>query len=118
MGLTNQLKPHIQYLKRLTEAGFDDIQLLQRTTAEQVLTEKRIELLRAVEREDVESVRELSRVVERDVGRVSDDLNVLYKAEIIEYEQNGRAKRPVLAHENVFVQPIVYEGQVLEEDLL
>lgn len=116
MSVTDHLRPGIDYLKRLTESGFDDVHLLQRITAERVLTEKRIELLRAVEREEFESVRELSRIVERDIKRVSKDLKVLYEAEIINYEQNGRAKRPVLAHNNVFVQPVVYEGKVLEED--
>lgn len=116
MGLASRLSPGIGYLKRLTEAGFEDIHLLQRATAERVLTEKRIELLRAVETESVESVRELSRIVDRDVGRVSEDLKVLYEAEVINYEQNGRAKRPVLAHDNIFVQPVVYEGHVLKEN--
>ncbi|GAA5061309.1 hypothetical protein ACFFQF_23135 [Haladaptatus pallidirubidus] len=43
------------------------------------------------------------------------DLDILYGAGVVEYKQNGRAKRPVLAHKNVFVKPVVFEGEPMED---
>ena len=43
---------------------------------------------------------------------MSRDLDVLFEASVINYEDNGNSQRPVLAHENVFVEPLIYDGQV------
>lgn len=103
---------NIDYLRRLTQAGFEDVLVLSRETAEEVLTEKRMELLQELSTADVSSMRELAQHVDRDISIVSRDLDVLYEADVIEYEQAGRSKRPVLAHENVMVEPIVFDGEV------
>lgn len=117
MSIKTRVSTAVEFVKRLSDAGFEDTHLLQRETAEKVLTEKRMELVREIATTEPESVRELARRVDRDVGRVSRDLDTLYKAEVIEYEQKGRAKQPVLAHENIFVWPVVYDGSVLEENV-
>lgn len=112
----NDYSPAVNYLKQLAESGMADVHVIQRETARKVLTEKRTELLSEVLYNPAESVRELARNLERDPGRVSEDLKVLYKAEIIDYEEGeGRAKRPVLAHKNVHVTPIIYDGELIEE---
>ena len=113
MATHEQIDPEIQYLKQLSEADLSDVLTLRRDTAENVLTEKRVELLRTIERQDVSSIRDLARQVDRDVSIVSRDLDVLFEADVIEFEQDGRAKRPKLAHENIFVKPVVFE-QVME----
>lgn len=105
---------HVEYLQWLAESGPDDALTLRRETAERVLTEKRMELVAAVAEGDVESVRDLARRLDRDVSIVSRDLDVLFEAAVIDYERDGRAKRPVLAHENVLVDPVVFDGQVLD----
>lgn len=104
----------VEYLRRLSQAGFDDVLVLQRDTAEEVLTEKRMELLNELAADDNEitSMRDLGRRVDRDISIVSRDLDVLFEADVIDYEQAGRSKRPVLAHENVVVEPIVFDGDV------
>ena len=104
----------VEYIRRLSEAGFDDVLVLQRDTAEEVLTEKRMELLKELAADDTEitSMRDLARRVDRDISIVSRDLDVLFEADVIDYEQSGRSKRPVLAHENVVVEPIVFDGDV------
>jgi hypothetical protein len=33
---------------------------------------------------------------------------------VVDYEDNGRAKRPVLAHDTVLVEPVVFDGAVFE----
>lgn len=104
-----------KFIRRLAEAGFDDVLLLSRSTAEEVLTEKRMELLNEIATDDLESMRDLGRRVDRDISIVKRDLDILYEAGVVEYEQNGRAKRPVLAHKNVFVKPVVFEGEPMED---
>jgi len=112
MAASPHVDPEIQYLQQLAEAGLSDV-LRLRDTAETVLTEKRMALLSHIEDHEVTSVRDLARQVDRDVSIVSRDLDVLFEADVIEFEQDGRAKRPKLAHENIFVKPVVFE-QVME----
>jgi len=111
--------PSVEYLRRLSEAGFDDVLVLSRETAEEVLTQKRMELLAALSADDADitSMRDLARRVDRDISIVSRDCDVLYEADVIDYEQEGRSKRPVLAHENVVVEPIVFDGDVPFDDV-
>jgi predicted transcriptional regulator len=116
MSIKSQGNTEMKYLRWLTEIGQEDIHVIQRETAERVLTPERIRLLNAIKDEKPNSVRELARVVDRHVSVVSDDLNVLFEADIVEYETEGRSKRPLLAHENVFVQPVVFDGDVMAGD--
>lgn len=112
----NSLDTSLAFLRRMADTGLDDVILLSQETAERVLTGKRMELLREIERRDLESVRELARHVDRDVSIVSRDLDVLYEAEVIDFEDgSGRSKRPVVAHENILVKPVVFDGDILDE---
>lgn len=43
---------------------------------------------------------------------VSRDLDILFEADIVDFEQDGRSRAPKLAHENVLVEPLVYDGEV------
>ena len=106
----------VEYLRRLSEAEFDDALVLRRDTAEEVLTEKRMELVAEIANGDVPSMRELARRVDRDISIVSRDLDVLFEASVIDFEHEGRSKRPVLAHENVMVEPVVFEGEANHEE--
>ena len=114
MAARPHVDPEVQYLKQLDEVELSDVLLLRRDTAETVLTEKRMALLSHVENHEVTSVRDLARQVDRDVSIVSRDLDTLFEADVIESEQDGRAKRPKLAHENIFVKPVVFNEQVME----
>lgn len=116
MDKTTSLDGRIEFTKRLVDGGFKDVLVLQRKTAERVLTEKRMELVEKVATDEVSSVRGLARQLDRDVSIVSRDLDVLFEAEVLDYEQHGRSKKPVLAHENVFVEPLVFEGTALTHD--
>ena len=106
----------VEYLRRLADVGFDDVLVLRQDTAEEVLTEKRMELVAEIANDDIPSMRELARRVDRDISIVSRDLDVLFEAGVINFEQEGRSKQPVLAHENVLVEPVVFEGEVNHEE--
>lgn len=115
MSPTHNSGGSLTFLRRLAEAGIDDTLILKRETAEQVITEKRMELIEELATDEVESVRDIARRVDRDVSIVSRDLDILFEAGVIDFEEDGRAKRPVLTHENILVQPLVFEGRVLKE---
>lgn len=110
MDKPTPLDNRIEFTRRLVEGGFENVLVLQRATAERVLTDKRMEIVEKVTTDDVSSVRDLARQLDRDVSIVSRDLDVLFEAEVIDFEQHGRSKMPILAHENVFVEPLVFEG--------
>lgn len=110
-GSGNENK-NVDYLRWIAESGLSDAITLRRETAEEVLTAKRMELIEAIATTNVESVRALARQLDRDVSIVSRDLDILYDADVIEFETSGRAKQPVLAHETVLIEPVVFEGGV------
>jgi predicted transcriptional regulator len=92
--------------RALAKQGMDDVFVLNRESAREVLTEKRTEILDTLKSEDVESVRHLADILDRDKSVVSQDLQVLAKNDIVEYEKEGRRKIPQVKHENVVVAPI------------
>lgn len=112
MAVKQATYPNVEFLQELSKLDLEDIHVIRRETAERVLTPERMRLLKKIESEDTKSVRELARQVDRNVSVVSRDLDVLFEADIIRFEQDGRAKKPRLAHENVFVEPIVFNGGV------
>lgn len=93
--------------RALAKAGMEGVNVITQRTAEQVLTQRRREILRTIRDEQPESVRALARTLDRDKGAVSRDLATLCEAGVVTYEPNGRAKRPVLAQEHLVVEPIV-----------
>lgn len=105
----------VEFLKRLSEADLNDVLIVQRESAERALTEKRTELVEEISTGEAASVRDLARRVGRDVSIVSRDLDVLFEEGIVDFERDGRAKKPVLARETVLVEPLVFEGEVAFE---
>lgn len=93
--------------RALAQEGFEDVYVLDRESAERVLTEGRLAVLDCVRDGDVESVRGLARELERDKGAVSRDLDVLARHDLVTYREEGARKVPVLKHETVIVEPVV-----------
>jgi len=116
MSIQTKTSKKIAFQKELAKTDLDDIHTIRKETARTVLTDARMELIDVISTGDVESVRDLARRVERNVSIVSRDLSVLYEADIIEYEEEGRSKRPILAHSNILVSPVVFAGRVLQEE--
>lgn len=58
------------------------------------LTERRWELVRALQKDGIAGVRELSRRVDRDVRRVHDDVGVLLELGLIEKNEQGKLVCP------------------------
>jgi len=68
-----------------------------------LLTDRRVELLQSVMSETAGSIRQLADRVDRDVKSVHDDLQVLADYDIVNFEQDGRAKRPFVPYEQIEV---------------
>lgn len=92
--------------RALARGGMDDVQVLSFESAEKVLTPKRREIIQTLRGEEVKSVRDLARLIERDKGQVSRDLGVLAEHGVIKYETTGRAKRPYLVQEHIVIEPL------------
>lgn len=71
---------------------------------DRVLNPKNLELLRTIVNEAPASIRELGRLVDRDVKNVSTAVNELEELGVLELEQDGRTKRPVVWYDEIEVR--------------
>lgn len=97
----------MEYVQRLLDAGYEDVLVLQWDTAEEVLTNKRVELIKTIRAEEPSSIRDLARRVDRDPSAVMKDLKLLFQDGVIEFEQDGNRKIPRLAHEHIVTEPVL-----------
>jgi len=67
------------------------------------LTEKRIKLIEIIRQRHPNSIRELSRLLDRDVKNVFDDLLLLQKNSFIKLEQVGRNKKPEVIIKKIII---------------
>ena len=70
----------------------------------QVFTPRAIDLLQAIAQEEPASIREATRLVDRDIKQVSENLDRLEEYGVVEYVQEGQAKRPVVPYDEVDIQ--------------
>ncbi|WP_202932670.1 HVO_A0114 family putative DNA-binding protein [Halorussus salinus] len=90
----------------LTSAGHEDVYVLAREDAREVLDDHREEILDYLRDHDVASVSELADALDRDTGNVSRDLTLLADYGIVNVTREGRSKVPELVHEFVVVEPL------------
>ena len=93
--------------RSLAQGGMSGVQVISWETAQEVLTPKRREVVEILGQMSPNSVRELSRELDRDKGQVSRDLAALAEHSIIRYEEDGQAKKPRLTQEHLIVEPVV-----------
>lgn len=74
------------------------------TDLQRLLSPKNIELLRTIARESPGSIRELARLVDRDIRQVHDNLRDLESYGLVEVEQAGRAKRPTVWYDDIEIE--------------
>lgn len=94
----------------LNAQGCADVLVLRRESGREVLTDRRLAIVRHLDRhgEAVESVSDLARRLDRDKGAVSKDLQRLADLDVVAFERSGSAKRPALKHDHVVIEPLVY----------
>ena len=101
-----------EFASDLNARGYTDVLILRRENARDVLTDSRLAIIQYLDQhgESITSVSDLARQLDRDKGAVSKDLRRLAELDIIAYDGtgNGEAKRPILKHEHIVVEPVVY----------
>jgi len=70
----------------------------------QVFTPRAIDLLQAIAQEEPASIREAARLVDRDIKQVSENLERLEAYGVVEFVEEGRAKRPVVPYDEIDIQ--------------
>lgn len=75
-----------------------------------LLSEKNVRLLRVIAREHPSSIRETARLVERDVRQVHDNLHDLERLNLVRFETDGRAKRPVVWYDEIDIELPIAAG--------
>jgi len=70
----------------------------------QVFTPRAIDLLQVIARDEPASIRAATRLVDRDIKQVSENLERLEKYGVVEFEAEGRAKRPVVEYDEIDIQ--------------
>lgn len=100
----------------LTAAGYGSVLVLSHEAAERVFTEKRRQIVSLLDEETIDSQRALARRLDRDAGAVHRDLQALGEAGVIELREDGRKKRPVLAHDTILVEPLAAPESVTPDE--
>ena len=103
----NRAEKRAGIARALAKEGFEDVFVLDRESAERVLTANRTELLDRLRDGEVESVRGLARRLDRDKGSVSRDLDLLARHDLVTFHENGTRKIPEIKHGTVIVEPVV-----------
>jgi predicted transcriptional regulator len=78
--------------------SFPTVDLLFETFNSQTM-----QLLETIAEEGPDSIRETARLVDRDVKNVHQELTELERLGLIQFEQDGRAKRPIFPYDQVMI---------------
>ncbi|WP_248516279.1 HVO_A0114 family putative DNA-binding protein [Salinarchaeum laminariae] len=101
-----------EFATDLNSRGYTDVLVLRRENGRDILTDSRLAITQHLDQhgEKVESVSDLARRLDRDKGAVSKDLRRLAELDIIAYEGegDGEAKRPILNHDHIVIEPVIY----------
>jgi predicted transcriptional regulator len=110
--LADRVLQQEEFASDLNARGYTDVLVLRRENGRDVLTDSRLTLVHYLDQhgDEIDSVSDLARRLDRDKGAVSKDLRRLAELDVIEYENQGagEAKRPILKHEHVVIEPVVY----------
>ena len=102
-----ELEFRAAFAETLSQHGFPDTLVLARERANEVFSDRRLEIVDYLSGNKPRSVRALAESLGYDKGVVSRDLQKLAELDVIEYEENGRAKAPRLKHRHVAIEPVV-----------
>lgn len=93
-----------EIFKRMMAKHREEILLIERQMKLfEALTQKRMELIRAVMESQPRSIRELASIVDRDVKNVFEDLKLLNKMRIIQLRRVGRCVRPAVRKKIIII---------------
>lgn len=81
-----------------------------------ILSEVNLELLRTIAEQEPQSMRETANLVERDFKEVHRNLTELEELNLVEFEQDGRSKRPVVPFDEMKLDISFTSGQDGEQN--
>lgn len=99
------------FMRFVMDSEIEDALVLKKGTFREVNTRKRTEILQTLDGEDVGSIRELARHLDRKVSAVHKDLKVLLEADIISMRKTGQRKVPEIKHTTVLCEPLNYRTE-------
>jgi predicted transcriptional regulator len=74
------------------------------TRIQRVLTPRRLELIRSLMEAPADSIRDLADRLDRDIRQVHDDVQLLNEYRIVQFEEEGGAKKPFVPYETVTIE--------------
>lgn len=107
LGQADQIKQRARDQLRAAQRGedVDEAQPVLNFESEadvaRLLSEKNLELVRVIANEEPVSMRAAAELVDRDFKEVHRNLTELEALGIIEFEQHGRAKKPVVRFDDI-----------------
>ena len=78
-----------------------NITFVEPSDIQRLLTPKRLELIQTLMSEEVGSIRELAKVLDRNPSEVHDDVHTLEEYGVVELREEGRAKKPVVPYDDI-----------------
>jgi len=95
-----------EYLEKAFEGKLDDTEAIDEVflTVEElgrILTPRRIELLQKIRELKPSSIKELAEKIGRDFKNVYNDLKVLRGAGFVEFEEDGKSRKPYLPYDEL-----------------
>lgn len=130
---TNTLHITVEPTTEFFEAALEDVRRLEadedlddeyvlslpdEEALERVLSAKNLELVRTIASQEPESVRELARLVDRDIKNVSTALNRLEELGLVGLEDEGHAKKPTVWYDHVEIDIQVTSGGADDSDVV
>ncbi len=91
------------YRDILKEIEKDKARILRDMRMLECLTEKRIQMIEAIKTRQPNSIRELSRILDRDIKNVFNDLMLLEKNNFIKLKKIGRSKKPKVIIKKIII---------------
>lgn len=85
-------------------------------TLGRLLRPTNLEILRAVARHELGSIRELARLLDRGPAEVLDNVNQLEDYGLLRLGPDGRAKRPIVWYDELDIEVPLFDGSEVIED--
>ena len=79
----------------------DESTLLEELELLECLTQKRIEIIKTIAQQNPQSIRDLSRIPDRNIKNVFEDLVLLQKNKFRSFEERGKSKKPIITMRKV-----------------
>jgi len=103
---TDAKEKALEKAKKFDEGDDDNetnITFVEPSDVQRLLTPKRLELVETLMREEVESIRELAEVLDRNPSEVHADVHTLEEYGVVELRDRGHATKPVVPYDDIEV---------------